>query len=130
LNHRFSAIIRENGVERNAGMKSQRMTLAWRRLDGQRTDILTFYARTRTRLAFASRMKQELLRTPARAVANLELPTTSDHVNDVSRAIVTTLERQGIPAVNPPMDFLMEAERWRKIMWIVSHKPAPVAAVS
>jgi hypothetical protein len=42
--------------------------------------------------------------------------------------IVAALERAGVQAVNPPMAFPMEAERWPRKMWLVSHKPVAVAA--
>ena len=73
-------------------------------------------------------MNREPIRNPARSVANLEFHTTGDHVNDVCRAVVTTLEREGIAAINPPMGFPMEADRFPEKMWVVSHKPVAVAA--
>lgn len=97
-------------------------------LDDQRDDILKFYPRTKTLLTFVCRMNREPIRNPARSVANLEFHTTGDHTNDVSRAIVTALERRGIAAINPPMGFPMEADRWPGKMWVVSHKPVAVAA--
>jgi NAD-dependent dihydropyrimidine dehydrogenase PreA subunit/putative sterol carrier protein len=97
-------------------------------LDDQRADILKFYPRTKTLLAFVCRMNREPIRNPARSVANAEFHTTGDQTNNVSRAIVTALERKGIRAINPPMGFPMEADRWPEKMWIVSHKPVAVAA--
>ncbi len=79
-------------------------------LDDQRADILRFYPQTKTLLSFVCRMNREPIRNPARSVANLEFHATGDEVNDVSRAIVTALERGGIGAINPPMGFPMEAE--------------------
>ncbi len=97
-------------------------------LDEQRADILKFYPRTKALLAVVCRMNREPVRNPARSVANLEFHTVGDEVNDVCRAIVAALEREGIPAVNPPMAFPMEADRWPEKMWVVSHKPVAVAA--
>lgn len=97
-------------------------------LDDQRADILKFYPRTKALLAVVCRMNRAPLRNPARSVANLEFHATGDHVNDVCRAVVTALEREGVPAVNPPMGFPMEADRWPEKMWVVSHKPVAVAA--
>jgi ferredoxin len=97
-------------------------------LDDQRADILKFYPRTRALLAVVCRMNREPIRNPARSVANLEFHTTGEEVNDVCRAVVTTLEREGVPAINPPMGFPMEADRWPDKMWVVSHKPVAVAA--
>lgn len=97
-------------------------------LDDQRTDILSFYPRTKVLLAIVCRMNREPIRNPARSVANLEFHMTGEHVNDVCRAVVIALERQGIPAINPPMGFPMEADRFPEKMWVVSHKPVAVAA--
>ena len=97
-------------------------------LDDQRADILKFYPRTKALLAVVCRMNREPIRNPARSVANLEFHATGDHVNDVCRAVVTALEREGVPAINPPMGFPMEADRWPEKMWVVSHKPVAVAA--
>jgi len=97
-------------------------------LDDQRADILRFYPRTKTLLAVVCRMNRGPVRNPARSVANLEFHATGDHVNDVCRAVVAALERAGVPAVNPPMGFPMEAHLWPEKMWLVSHKPVAVAA--
>ncbi|MGE0609431.1 MAG: epoxyqueuosine reductase, partial [Pirellulales bacterium] len=97
-------------------------------LDDQRADILKFYPKTKALLAIVCRMNREPIPNPARSVANLEFHTTGEEVNDVCRAIVTTLEQAGIPAINPPMGFPMESDRWPEKMWVVSHKPVAVAA--
>jgi ferredoxin len=97
-------------------------------LDDQRADILKFYPRTKALLAIVCRMNREPIRNPARSVANLEFHTTGEEVNDACRAVVTALEREGIPAINSPMGFPMEADRWPEKMWVVSHKPVAVAA--
>jgi len=97
-------------------------------LDDQRADILRFYPRTRALLAIVCRMNREPIRNPARSVANLEFHATGEEVNDVCRAVVAALEREGIPAINPPMGFPMESDRWPEKMWVVSHKPVAVAA--
>jgi ferredoxin len=97
-------------------------------LDDQRADILKFYPRTKTLLAIVRRMNREPIRNPARSVANLEFHAVGEDVNDVCRAIVTALEREGTAAINPPMGFPMEADRWPEKLWVVSHKPVAVAA--
>lgn len=99
-----------------------------RGLDDQRADIVQFYPRTKTLLAIVCRMNREPIRNPARSVANLEFHATGEEVNDVCRSIVTALDEKGIPAINPPMGFPMEADRWPEKIWIVSHKPVAVAA--
>lgn len=98
-------------------------------LDEQRADILRYWPPTKTLLSFVCRMNREPIRSPARSVANLEFHHVGDHVNEVARNVVTTLERMGVRAMNPAMGFPMEMDRFPggKI-WVVSHKPVAVAA--
>src|SRR5712692_4300889 len=98
-------------------------------LDDQRDDILRYFPLAKTLLSFVCRMNREPIRSPARSVANLEFHHTGDHVNEVARKIVATLERQGVRALNPALGFPMEMDRFPggKI-WVVSHKPVAVAA--
>jgi ferredoxin len=98
-------------------------------LDDQREDILRFFPSARTLLSFVCRMNREPIRNPARSVANLEFHHTGDHVNEVARKVVATLEGQGVRAVNPAMGFPMEMDRFPAgKVWVVSHKPVAVAA--
>src|SRR5438045_8540484 len=74
-------------------------------------------------------MNRDNVRSPARSVANSEFHHKGDEVNDVARRITAALERAGIRAMNPPMGFPMEADRWGlERMWVVAHKPIAVAA--
>ena len=97
-------------------------------LDDQRDDILKFYPKTKALLAIVCRMNREPIRNPARSVANLEFHATGEDIDHVSRAVVTALEQEGIPAINSPMGFPMETARFPEKMWVVSHKPVAVAA--
>ncbi|MBY0459092.1 MAG: hypothetical protein K2V38_17285, partial [Gemmataceae bacterium] len=97
-------------------------------LDDQRADILRAYPRTRVLLAFVCKMNREPVRNPARSLANLEFHHTTDHANDVARALVRRLEADGIPALNPASGFPMETANFPGKMWVVSHKPVAVAA--
>jgi Fe-S-cluster-containing hydrogenase component 2 len=97
-------------------------------LNDQRDEILRFFPFTRTLLSFVCRMNREPIRNAARSVANLEFHHTGDRVNEIAGRVVATLERQGIRAINPPMGFPMEADRWPGKLWIVGHKPVAVAA--
>src|SRR6266508_4179372 len=81
-------------------------------LDDQRADILRSFPPAKTLLSLVCRMNREPIRSPARSVANLEFHHTGDHVNEVARQIVATLERQGVRAVNPAMGFPMEMDRF------------------
>ncbi len=94
----------------------------------QREDILSYFPHTKTLISFVCRMNREPIRSPARSVANLEFHHTGDHVNEISRKIVTTLEEKGFRAINPSMGFPMEMDRFPGKLWVVSHKPVAVAA--
>lgn len=94
-------------------------------LEDQRADILKFYPKTKALLAIVCRMSREPIRNPARSVANLEFHTTGEDVNEVCRAVVTALEEEGVPAINPPMGFPMESERWPEKMWSSLTNPWP-----
>jgi Fe-S-cluster-containing hydrogenase component 2 len=98
-------------------------------LDEERDDILRFFPQTKTLLSFVCRMNREPIRSPARSVANLEFHHTGDHVNEIARKVVATLEQRGVRAINPAMGFPMEMDRFPGgKVWAVSHKPVAVAA--
>jgi ferredoxin len=95
----------------------------------ERPHIERAFPHTRGLISFVLRMNRDNVRSPARSVANSEFHHTGDEVNDVARRIVAELERAGIRALNPPMGFPMEADRWMtERMWVVAHKPVAVAA--
>jgi ferredoxin len=87
------------------------------------------FPHTRSLISFVLRMNRDNVRNPARSIANSEFHHTGDEVNDVARHIVAALERAGIRAMNPPMGFPMEADRWMtERIWTVAHKPVAVVA--
>jgi epoxyqueuosine reductase QueG len=98
-------------------------------LAGERPHIERAFPHTRSLISFVLRMNRDNVRSLARSVANLEFHHTGDEVNDVARRITGELEGAGIRALNPPMGFPMEADRWMtERMWTVAHKPIAVAA--
>jgi ferredoxin len=95
----------------------------------ERPHIERTFPLTRSLISFVVRMNRENVRSPARSVANTEFHQTGDEVNDIARHITAALEHAGIRALNPPMAFPMEADRWMtERMWVVAHKPVAVAA--
>jgi epoxyqueuosine reductase QueG len=95
----------------------------------ERPHIKRAFPRTRSLISFVVRMNREDVRSPARSVANTEFHHAGDEVNEVARKITAVLERAGVRALNPPMAFPMEADRWMTDrMWEVAHKPVAVAA--
>jgi Fe-S-cluster-containing hydrogenase component 2 len=98
-------------------------------LGDERGRIQRAFPRTRSLISFVVRMNRDNVRSPARSVANNEFHHTGDEVNEVARSITAALERSGIRALNPPMAFPMEADRWgTDRMWEIAHKPVAVAA--
>ena len=97
-------------------------------LDDQRDDILRYFPHARSLISIVCRMNREPIRSTARSAANLEFHHTGDHVNEIARKIVASLERQGVRALNPAMGFPMEMDRFGEKIWVVSHKPVAVAA--
>ncbi len=95
----------------------------------ERPRIMEAFPRTRSLISFVVRMNRDNVRSPARSVANSEFHQAGDEANHVARRITAALERAGIRALNPPMGFPMEADRWMsERMWVVAHKPVAVAA--
>ncbi len=98
-------------------------------LADERRHIERAFPAAETLISLVVRMNRENTRSPARSVANGEFHHATDAVNEVARRVVAALEREGIPALNPPAGFPMEADRWMtERMWVVSHKPVAVAA--
>lgn len=97
-------------------------------LDDERSDILRLFPETRSLICFVCRMNPDSARSPARNVANHEFHETGDTINDVARRIVQDLTARGMRAVNPPMAFPMEMDRFPGKIWSISLKPLAVAA--
>lgn len=98
-------------------------------LAGERAHIQRTFPHTRSLISIVLRMNRDNVRNPARSIANSEFHHTGDAVNDGARRITAALERAGIRALNPPMGFPMEVDRWGyERIWVVAHKPIAVAA--
>lgn len=98
-------------------------------LAAERPHIERAFPRTRALISFVVRMNRDNIRNPARSVANVEFHGSGDEVNQMGRRITSALEREGVRALNPPMGFPMEADRWMsERLWVVSHKPVAIAA--
>jgi epoxyqueuosine reductase QueG len=99
-----------------------------REVADQRGEVLAALPGARTLIAYVVRMNPSSIRAPARSLANLEFHHTVDESDDVGRRIVRALIDRGYRAVNPATGFPMELERTTGRSWVVSHKPAAVAA--
>ncbi len=96
-------------------------------LEDQRADILAAFPHARSIISFVCRMNREPVRSPARSLANVEFHHVGDFVTEVAHKVARRLEDLGIRAMNEPIAFPMEMERWPK-PWIISLKPIAVAA--
>jgi Fe-S-cluster-containing hydrogenase component 2 len=117
-------LCRDAGADDAGFVEIERPALAEERPHIERT-----FPRTRSLISFVLRMNRDNVRSPARSVANGEFHHAGDETSEVARRITAALERAGIRALNPPMAFPMEADRWMtERMWVVAHKPVAVAA--
>lgn len=97
-------------------------------LDDQREDLLKLFPTVRTIITFVVKMHKENIRAPFRSVANHDFHSTGDDVDDVARHVTAELAARGVSAMNPPMAFPMEANRFPdQKTWVISHKPIAVA---
>jgi epoxyqueuosine reductase QueG len=94
----------------------------------EREHVLALFPETKTLVSIVCRMNREPVRRVQRSVANAEFHHVGHDVNEVAHRVVKELENKGLRAVNPPMAFPMEADRWPDRTWVVSHKPVAVAA--
>ncbi|KGF73492.1 4Fe-4S ferredoxin [Neosynechococcus sphagnicola sy1] len=94
----------------------------------QQADILTAFPATKTLISVVCRMNRENIRTTLRSIANVEFHATAEHIDQVARSIVKTLEEIGIRALNPAAGFPQEMDQFPGKIWSVSHKPVAVAA--
>ena len=97
-------------------------------LAAERAHIARAFPATRTLLSIVGRTHREPIRSPARSVANHEFHREGHQIDEVAARIVGRLQDLGIRALNPPMAFPMEMERFPERGWIVSHKRVAEAA--
>ena len=96
-------------------------------LDDQREDILHAFPHARSVIVFVCRMNREPVRSPLRSLANTEFHHVGDGVTATSHEIARRLEDAGVRALNEPVAFPMEQDRWPK-PWTIALKPLAVAA--
>ena len=97
-------------------------------MDGDREEILRVFPGARTLISLICRMSVETVRSPARNMANQEFHSTGHEVNEVARRIVHKLSAAGVRAMNPPMAFPMEMDKFPSKTWAVSLKTLAEAA--
>lgn len=97
-------------------------------LDPDREEILRIFPPARTVISIVCKMSVEPVRSPARNVSNQEFHTTGHEVNEVARRIVHKLSAAGYRALNPPMAFPMEMDKFPGKTWAISLKTLAQAA--
>jgi len=97
-------------------------------LAAERAHIARAFPATRTLLSIVGRTHREPIRSPARSVANHEFHREGNEIDEIAARIVGKLQDLGVRALNPPMAFPMEMERFPERGWIVSHKRVAEAA--
>ena len=95
--------------------------------DKERSEILMSFPHAKSVISFVCKMNRESVRSPARSLANNEFHHVGDHITTTSHLIARKLEEMGVRAMNEPVAFPMEQERFPK-SWLLSLKPLAVAA--
>lgn len=104
------------------------VSLKRKEIDLERDQILSFAPWAKSLLSLVVRLNREPIRSPARAISNLEFHHQGEKVNKIAHDLVRHFETLGIKALNPAMGFPMEMSEYPGKIWSISHKPVAVAA--
>ena len=88
----------------------------------QRDELLDVFPATKTLICIARRLHRENTRTVAHSATNLEFQQVWKDANHTSRTIALRLEERGFGALNVPVGFPMEIDRWPDKMWLSTDK--------
>ncbi len=91
-------------------------------LDGWREDILRVFPQTRTLVGLVFPLNRTSLRTVEHSIANIEFHHAYGVANQAAREIVRDLDARGIPALNTPIGFPYNTDRWPGAIWFVPDK--------
>jgi ferredoxin len=92
-------------------------------LGDQIDDIRAAFPRAVTLVSLVCRTNPVNIRSPFRGVSNNDFLTSSKDVDAASRGLARALSRKGVQCLTPPASFPMDADRWPRKMWPISHKP-------
>ncbi len=87
-----------------------------------REDLLKVMPETVCVLCLVFRVNQLALRSTQHSVADLEFKEVLLNANHAAREIAGKLRQNGVPAVNLPVGFPMEAKNWPEKMWLSNDK--------
>jgi ferredoxin len=92
-------------------------------LGDQIDDIRAAFPRAVTLVSLVCRTNPVNIRSPFRGVPNNDFLMTSKDVDAVACGLARVLSREGVQCLTPPASFPMDADRWPRKMWPISHKP-------
>jgi epoxyqueuosine reductase QueG len=87
-----------------------------------RPDLMEAQPDTESIMVLAFRLNQNHLRSPAHSIADSEFKLVWAAANHTARQIMVKLRRLGIKALNMPVGFPFEANRWPGKMWLTCDK--------
>jgi epoxyqueuosine reductase QueG/putative sterol carrier protein len=88
----------------------------------QRNELLEVFPATKTLICTAHRLHRENTRTVAHSATNLEFQQAWKAANRTARTIALRLQKLGFRALNVPVGFPMEIDRWPEKMWLSTDK--------
>ncbi|MBI4966282.1 MAG: SCP2 sterol-binding domain-containing protein [Desulfomonile tiedjei] len=94
----------------------------------QREDLLDALPGTKTLVCAIYRLNREHLRTPAHSITNLEFQQAWKTANEKARTTALHLQKLGFRALNVPVGFPMEMDRWPERPWLTVDKINAVEA--
>src|SRR5262249_32437283 len=83
---------------------------------------------TKSYISLVVKMNRDNVRSTARSVANQEFHRSGELMNEAAHRITRALQDAGYRVINPSMSFPMEMDKFPGRIWVVAHKPVPVAA--
>jgi epoxyqueuosine reductase QueG len=97
-------------------------------LAGEREHVDAALPGIRSYISVVVKMNRDNIRSTARSVANQEFHRSGEIMNEAAHRITRALQDAGYRAINPSMSFPMEMDKYPGRIWVVAHKPVPVAA--
>lgn len=114
---RLKALCIEAGADDAGFVEIDRPAIA-----DQRNEHLDVFPATRTLICITYRLHRENTRTVAHSVTKLEFQQAWKDANHTARTIASRLQGRGFRALNLPVGFPMEIERWPGKMWLSTDK--------
>ncbi len=91
-------------------------------LADQADDLRVLLPSVRTVVGMGFRVNRQSIRSVDHSGANLEYRSSFVQANGTARTIVSTLEKSGIRAFNPPAGFPYDVDKWPGKMWMTNDK--------